>query len=315
MTARQHEIDPAPELSTTRPVDAAPVWIDTHCHLDAAEFDPDRDAVAAEARQRGLVRIVIPAVEVHNFGTVAELAARIPGGAYALGIHPLCTPRSSDADVATLRDAIRVALDDPRFVAIGEIGLDFFVAELTLPEARARQEWFYAEQLKLAREFDLPLLLHVRRSQDVLLKHLRRASGAGWKAGGIAHAFNGSRQQAEAFIALGFALGFGGTLTYDRSLRIRQRAAEAPDDAIVLETDSPDIPPVWLSRSGGAHGSGDRKSARNAPCELPRIAQSLADLRGWTLEKTAAITTRNAYAALPRLALSRASGSADESAR
>jgi Tat protein secretion system quality control protein TatD with DNase activity len=159
----------------------------------------------------------------------------IPGCVAAYGIHPLYVMRAAEADLAVLRDW----LAGERPVAVGEIGLDFFVADLD----PARQEHFFVEQLKLAREFDLPVLLHVRRSVDAVLKQLRRHR----VRGGIAHAFNGSRQQADAFIGLGFKLGFGGTLTYPGSTRIRALAAELPLDAIVLETDAPDIPPAWLA--------------------------------------------------------------------
>ncbi len=269
-------------------------WIDTHCHLDAAEFDADRDVVIAQAQKAGLSHIVIPAVAASNFGIVAQLAAKTSGAVYALGIHPLYTPQANESDLVTLRAAIAAALSDPRFVAIGEIGLDYFVPELSTPEARQRQEWFYAEQLRLALEFNLPVLLHVRRSQDALLKPLRQIQTKGWNAGGIAHAFNGSRQQADAFISLGFKLGFGGTLTYERSLQIRRLAAELPEASLVLETDAPDIPPAWLHHGRGVNG-------RNAPHELPRIAESLAALRGWSLEQTMTATSRNAMEVLPRM--------------
>lgn len=271
------------------------MWIDTHCHLDAAEFDADRVAAKTLAVEAGVHAIVIPAVAVANFTTVAELAATTQGGAYALGIHPLCTPAADEADIAALRGAIASALPDPRLVAIGEIGLDFFVPELTTTAARKRQTWFYDAQLKLAREFDLPVLLHVRRAQDAVLAGLRRIAAGGWSAGGIAHAFNGSRQQADQFIALGLRLGFGGAMTYERALRIRSLAAELPDEALVLETDAPDIAPVWLHR-------GPRDTGRNTPSELPRIAETLAALRSRSLADIAAMTTNNARAALPRLA-------------
>ena len=271
------------------------MWIDTHCHLDAAEFDGDRDAAKTRAVEAGVEAIVIPAIAVSNFTTVAELAATTKGGAYALGIHPLCTPKADDADIAALRAAIEAALPDPRLVAIGEIGLDFFVPQLTTQAARKRQEWFYDEQLKLAREFGLPVLLHIRRAQDAVLAGLRRIAAAGWGAGGITHAFNGSRQQADQFVALGLRLGFGGAMTYERALRIRSLAAELPDEALVLETDAPDIAPVWLHRGPGDTG-------RNAPSELPRIAETLAALRERSLADIATMTTNNARAALPRLA-------------
>src|SRR5689334_12320367 len=195
------------------------VWIDTHCHLDAAEFDADRDAVVARARAAGVAQIVLPAVDRGNFERVRELA-HAHGLAYALGIHPLCTDRAGDGDLPALRDALVRSADDPRLVAVGEIGLDHFVAGLD----RERQAAIFAAQLRLAAEFDLPVLLHVRRAIDPVLKHLRRVR----VRGGFAHAFNGSEQQADAFLALGIRLGFGGALTFERALRIR-RVAVAVD--------------------------------------------------------------------------------------
>ncbi len=268
-------------------------WTDTHCHLDAAEFDADRDAVVARARARGVTQIVLPAVDAASFDAVRRVA-HAHGFAYALGIHPLFVDRATDADLTLLRNALIAQREDPRLVAVGEIGLDHFVPGLD----RARQAHFYAAQLKLAREFDLPVILHVRRSADDLLKQLRIAG----VAGGIAHAFNGSEQQAQAFVELGFKLGFGGTLSFERALRIRHLATTLPEHSIVLETDAPDIPPQWLYRSALQRASGAAQ-ARNEPGELPRIAQSLAALRGWTIERTAATTCANARAALPRLAL------------
>lgn len=251
--------------------------IDTHCHLDAAEFDGDRDAVAAAAAAAGVGVIVVPAVEQANFAAVAALDSRYPGCRHALGIHPMYVGRARDEDLQALRESLARG----GAVAVGEIGLDFFVEGYDRP----RQEWFFTEQLKLAREFDLPVLLHIRRAQDVILKHLRRHG----VPGGIAHAFNGSRQQAEEFIKLGFRLGFGGTMTYPRARRIRELAAGLPLEAIVLETDAPDIPPEFNPRG------------RNEPAFLPRIAAVLAQLRGMTLEAVAAATSANARQVLPRL--------------
>ncbi len=269
------------------------MWIDTHCHLDAAEFDADREAVIGRARAAGVGQIVIPAVEVANFDTVRLLAAQ-QGFSYALGIHPLYVMRAAEGDLAQLAAALEAHHADPRLVAVGEIGLDFFVPGLDV----ARQQHFYVEQLKLARRFGLPVILHVRRSADPLLAGLRRV---GFTQGGIAHAFNGSEQQARAFVDLGFKLGFGGTLTFERSLQIRRLAATLPDSALVLETDAPDIPPQWLYKTAEARQASPGQG-RNEPAELPRIAETLARLRGWTLEQTAAVTRANAAAALPRLA-------------
>jgi TatD DNase family protein len=266
------------------------VWIDTHCHLDAPEFDADRDAVVARAQAAGVTRLVIPAVAVAHFEATRALAHR-HGFAYALGIHPMYLDDAEDADLERLDQALADARDDPRLVAVGEIGLDHFVPGLD----RARQERFYVGQLKLARRHGLPVILHVRRSADALLKQLRRFE----VPGGIAHAFNGSAQQALAFVGLGLRLGFGGAATFDRALQIRELARSLPLEALVVETDAPDIPPYWLYRTAGQRASGD--VSRNEPAELPRIGAVLAGLRGMAVEEFARASSANARAALPRL--------------
>lgn len=268
------------------------MWIDTHCHWDAPEFADDREAVLARALAVGVERVVVPTVQAADWASTQAMC-RAAGQPYALGIHPIYTPKAAEADLEALDGALQEAAGDPLLVAVGEIGLDFFVPGLDA----ARQQFFYVEQLKLARRHDLPVILHVRRSADPLLAGLRRVA----VSGGIAHAFNGSRQQAEAFIALGFALGFGGAMTYERALQIRRLARELPETAIVLETDAPDIPPHWLYATAAAREAG-QGSGRNEPAELPRIAETLAGLRAWTLEQTAVITTANARRVLPRLA-------------
>ena len=270
------------------------MWIDTHCHLDAPEFDADRDAVVLRGKAAGVTLQVLPAVEAGNFDTVRELA-HAHGCAYALGVHPLFVGRAVDDDLDRLRDALQRHRDDPRLVAVGEIGLDHLVVE----PAHALQERWYHAQLRLARDAGLPVILHVRRSADGLLKGLRRFE----VPAGIAHAFNASDVQAAAFIDRGFRLGFGGAMTFERALRIRALAAEVPAHAVVLETDSPDIPPHWLYRTAADRAAEPgHPPARNEPAELPRIAETLAALRGWSLQETAAQTTANARAALPRLA-------------
>ena len=267
------------------------MWIDTHCHLDAAEFEADRDAVAERARRAGVGQIVLPAVDVASFEAVRALAHR-HGYAYALGIHPLAVAGAADADLERLGEALAASRGDPRLVAVGEIGIDHFVPGLD----PARLEHFCSAQLKLAREFALPVILHSRRAVDPLLKLLRRAG----VPGGIAHAFSGSEQQAGIFIGLGFKLGFGGAMTFDRALRIRGLAQALPLESIVLETDAPDIPPHWLYRTAAERADG--QSSRNEPAELPRIAGVLAALRGLSLHALEAATAANARAALPRLA-------------
>ena len=249
---------------------ATPFFIDTHCHLDAAEFDADRDAVYAAAIAGGVGTLVVPAVSRDNFAAVAATCERYPGCLPAWGMHPMTIDVHRPEHLA----ALRAQIEAQRPVAIGEIGLDLFVRDLDY----ATQEFFYVEQLKIAKEFDLPVLLHCRKANDELLKHLRKIR----VRGGIAHAFNGSPQQADEFIKLGFKLGFGGAFTWPRANNLRRLAADLPLEAIVLETDSPDMPPVWIGRG------------RNAPGELPRIAQILAELRGLDIDSVAQATTRNA---------------------
>jgi len=219
----------------------------------------------------------LPSIERANFAAVQTLSAQYSNCAPAYGIHPMYTDRAVPADL----DVLREYLAQPATVAVGEIGLDFFIPHYD----QVRQEYFFVEQLKLAREFDLPVLLHIRRAQDTVLKHLRQH-----KVRGIAHAFNGSHQQAEEFIKLGFKLGFGGAMTYSRATRLRELAATLPLENIVLETDAPDIPPDFLERG-----------SPNKPEYLPRIAQTLAELRGISLEEVARITSENVLSALPKL--------------
>jgi TatD DNase family protein len=229
--------------------------------------------------------IVVPAVDRHKFSPVAQLAAGAPNATYALGIHPICVPKATEQDLAALRALVEAALDDPLFVAIGEIGLDFFIPMLTEPAMREKQDYFFREQLRIARDFGLPVLMHVRRSQDQVLKHVRQIR----PAGGIAHAFNGSFQQAQTYVDLGFKLGFGGAMTFTRALQIRRLAATLPLGAIVLETDAPDIAPAWIH------------PGRNGPEQLPAIGAVLAQLREISEDEVRIATCGNAIAALPRL--------------
>ena len=263
------------------------MWLDTHCHLDAPEFLADLGQIIENAHAAGVQGILLPAVRANDFVAVKELVHiykdRIPYLVYTLGIHPLYADRAKEEDLKTLDQAVTEALDDPHFVGIGEIGLDYFVPDLD-PH---RQAFFFDAQLDLAQKKNLPVILHVRRSQDIILKALRQRS----LSGGIAHAFNGSHQQAEQFIDLGFKLGFGGAATYERALQIRRLLKDLPISAIVTETDSPDIPPSWLK---------DEPVRRNEPAYLPRIAQVLAEVRDIDAEELARAVIDNAGAALPR---------------
>ena len=273
-------------------------WIDSHCHLDAFEFSGDVMQVRDQARQQGVAHCVIPAVHVANFEAVRLLAHRTHDS-YCLGIHPLYVPQASEDDLRTLEAWLAQHRDDQRLVAVGEIGLDYFVPSLTQSPLREKQEHFYRAQLKLARQFELPVVLHVRRSADKLLKHLRDL-GASKAWSGIAHAFNGSAVQAQEFLKRGFKLGFGGAVTYERALQLRRLAASLPLDALVLETDAPDIPPHWLYTTAEQRAAGVAQG-RNTPGELPRIAAVVAQLRGMALADLASATCANTCAALPRL--------------
>jgi TatD DNase family protein len=269
-------------------------FVDTHCHLDAPEFGAEMPALRARAAGLGVAMCVIPAVALFNFATVRELA-HVQGDAYALGIHPLCIGEAKDEDLETLDAELTARRDDPRLVAVGEIGLDYFVEGLDGP----KQERFFHTQLQLARKHGLPVLIHVRRSVDKVLKHLRQtAGGKPWQ--GIAHAFNGSEQQAHACIDLGLKLGFGGAVTFERALQLRRLATTLPIESIVMETDAPDIQPHWLYRTQAQRDAGEPQG-RNEPAELPRIAEVVAGLRGMGIDELAAATTRNALETLPRL--------------
>ncbi len=271
-------------------------WIDTHCHLDAPEFGTAALQVRERAKALGVAHCVLPAVEVANFDAVRELAHET-GDSYALGIHPLLVAQAQDGDLDKLDAALQQYSGDPRLVAVGEIGIDLFVPELTRSPLKERQLHFYRAQLALARKHGLPVILHVRRSADTLLRPLRelRPPG-GWR--GIAHAFNGSEQQARAFIDLGFKLGFGGAVTFERALQLRRLATSLPLEVLVLETDAPDIPPHWLYVTAEQRDRGEPRRL-NEPGELPRIGAVVAELRGMAVEELALVTARNAVAALP----------------
>lgn len=263
-----------------------PPWIDTHVHLDAPEYDADRLEVIQRAFDHGVRQLVIPAIAASNWQAVIDLAHGLPGSVYVLGIHPLCVSQSKPQHLEELETMVQTALHDPQFAGIGEIGLDGFVPDQNL----AQQEWFFQKQLQLAQKYRLPVVMHVRKAQDRVLKYLRQHP----PVSGIAHAFNGSQQQAMAFLQLGLKLGFGGACTFTRALNLRRLAAQLPLNAIVLETDGPDIPPSWL-------GTEAYPSKRNEPMHVPGIAAVVAQLRGTHLQELAGAVYANACAALPAL--------------
>jgi len=252
----------------------APALIDTHCHLDVAEFDVDRDAVLGCARAAGVAGIVVPAITAAGWARLRALCAKHPDLHPALGLHPVYLDAHGASDLTALERAI----EEERPVAIGEIGLDFFVAGL---DGQA-QERLFESQLAIARAAELPALLHVRKAHDRALAILRRQP----MRGGIAHAFNGSLQQAEQYQDLGFKLGFGGMLTFARSRRLHRLARELPATAIVLETDAPDL------TVASHHGE------RNSPAYLPEVLDALAAIRDEAPAALAAQTTANARALL-----------------
>nr|WP_294864148.1 TatD family hydrolase [uncultured Pseudogulbenkiania sp.] len=247
--------------------------IDSHCHLDAAEFDGVRDEVVAEAVGLGIGQILVPAVNQATFAQTLAMRERY-GCWLAFGLHPVYLSQHVDSHLAELEH--RLAEDRP--LAVGEIGLDFYLPALD----PARQEALFVEQLKLARKYGLPVVLHARRSQDRLLKYLRQVP----VVGGIVHAFNGSEQQAAAFLALGFKLGFGGAMSFRGSQRIRRLAATLPLSALVLETDAPDMRPEWAQEEP------------NRPANIARYAGLLAELRDTTTEAVRSATRRNTLEAL-----------------
>ena len=273
--------------------------IDTHCHIDAAELAGHAAALRKQAALGGVGHCIYPAVEVANFAAVRDMAHAL-GDSYALGIHPMFTPQAADEDLDRLDQALADALrsGDTRLVAVGEIGLDYFVPAMLTFDARAKQERFYRAQLKLARKHGLPVILHVRRSADQLLAGLNDMA----VSGGIAHAFNGSDQQAQRMVQRGLALGFGGAVTYERATQLRHLCTTLPASALVLETDAPDMPPHWLYTTAAQRLAGVTQGV-NSSVQLPRIAQLVAQLRGVDVAELASSTSANAVRVLPRLSV------------
>lgn len=244
--------------------------IDSHCHLDAAEFDGDRDAVMARALAAGITRQIVPAVQAAGWPKLKDICSAQPGLLPAYGLHPMYLAEHRPAHLATLRDWI----ERERPGAIGECGLDYFVEGL---DAREQQRYFEG-QLHLAREFDLPVIVHARRAVDAVIATCRRIGGLH----GVVHSFSGSREQAEKLWKMGFLIGLGGPLTYPRANRLRTLAATMPLDYLLLETDAPDQPDAGI------------RGQRNEPARLSVILRTLAELRGQPMETIALQTTGNA---------------------
>jgi TatD DNase family protein len=244
--------------------------LDSHAHLDAPEFDGDRDAVLARARAAGVMRQVVPAVNAAGWPKLRELCAKEAGLLPAYGLHPMYLDDHRDADLVALRDWI----ERERPVAVGECGLDFFVEGLD-PERQAR---FFDGQLRLARDFELPVVVHARRAVDAVLAAIRRFG----PLRGVIHSYPGSADQAKRLFDLGFLVGIGGPVTYERANRLRTLAATLPIECLLLETDAPDQP------------DSDHRGQRNEPARLVRVLDTVAALRGMAPAELAAATTANA---------------------
>jgi len=243
--------------------------IDTHCHLDVAEFDADRTLVLQRATASGVCGIVVPGVTAAGWRGLRDFCAGNSRLYPAHGLHPVYLEQHQPADLQLLQ----TWLEKEPAVAVGEIGLDYHVAGLD----HQRQQDLFEAQLQLARAVCLPVLLHVRKAHDQVLATLKRIR----VCGGTAHAFNGSLQQAAQYRDLGFRLGFGGMLTYERSRRLRALAKQLPAEALVLETDAPDMVVV------------QHRGERNSPEYLPQVLAALAEVRGETVDALAAQTTAN----------------------
>ena len=244
--------------------------VDSHSHFDAPEFDGDRDAALARARAAGVTQQVVPAVAASSWPKLREVCAQDAGLFAAYGLHPMYLSEHRPAHLEDLRTWI----EREKPVAVGECGLDFFVEGL---DAETQQQYFDG-QLRLAREFDLPVIVHARRAVDAVIASIRRIGGLR----GVVHSFPGSPEQARHLWQLGFLIGLGGPVTYERANRLRTLARTMPLDHLLLETDAPDQPDAGI------------RGQRNEPARLPVVRDVIADLRGITADEVSQATTRNA---------------------
>ncbi len=244
--------------------------VDTHCHLDVEEFDRDREAAIARARNAGVAHQIVPAIEAATWPRLREVCAMDSGLHAAYGLHPLMLERHREEHLNALREWI----ERERPVAIGECGLDYYVEGLD----REAQMRVFVRHLDLACEYALPLVVHARRAVEETILAIRRVGGVR----GVVHSFSGSPEQARQLWDLGFLIGLGGPVTYPRANRLRRLAATMPLDFLVLETDAPDQPDA------------DHRGERNEPARLPHVARAIAALRGCDPAEVAAATTANA---------------------
>jgi len=249
--------------------------IDTHTHLDFPDFDADRPRLMANAAARGVERMVVLGVYQANFQRVWDLACSDAPIHAALGLHPIYLDQHRPEHLVQLREWLERLRGDPRLCAVGEFGLDYYVETLD----QQSQQVLFEAQLQMACDFELPALLHVRRSHAQVIATLKRYKPA---RAGIIHAFAGSYEEAREYIKLGFRLGLGGAGTWPQALRLRKTLPRLPLESIVLETDSPDMAPVMFA------------GERNSPEHLPEIAQALAEVIGIEVELLAEATSKNA---------------------
>ena len=252
---------------------------DSHAHVDAREFDADRKQVLAAARSTGVCEMLVPAIAAAEWEALRDLCDAEQGLHPAYGLHPLYLPQHSDRDLVRLREWLCVH----RPAALGECGLDFHDPSLD----RERQLRFLHEQLRIAREFDLPLVLHARGAFEQVILELRKFDG---ELRGVVHSFSGSPEQARRLWETGFLIGIGGPVTYERARRLRRLVAEMPVEFLLLETDSPDQPDA-------AH-----RGQRNEPARLREVLRCIAELRGEAEVEIARATTANARALFTRRA-------------
>jgi len=249
--------------------------IDSHTHLDFPDFDADRPQVLARSRALGVEKMVVLGVYQSNWQRLWDLVQTDSQLYAAFGLHPVYLDDHRPEHVIELGQWLSRLAQHPQVCAVGEIGLDYFLPELD----RDGQQQLFEAQLQLAADFQLPALLHVRRSHAQVIATLKRIR---LKRGGIIHAFAGSREEAREYIKLGFKLGLGGAATWPQALRLRKVMVDLPLEAIVLETDSPDMAPAMYPNQ------------RNSPEHLPDICQALAEVVGVSPERLAEATTANA---------------------
>ena len=255
--------------------------IDTHCHLDFARFDDDRDAVWSRAVAAGVTRLIIPAIDLDNCRTIQQLAAQYAGVYTAVGIHPNSTAAWQDNWIAALRHLAQHA----KVVAIGEIGLDYYWDSSPKPV----QQRALAMQLELAAELNLPVIIHNREASADVLRLLSHSSLAGKPNPGVLHSFAADADTAQAALAMGYYLGFTGPLTYKKAHELRTIAAQVPLDRLLVETDAPFLAPQ-------AH-----RGQRNEPAYVGEVAAKLAELHGRETAVIAQQTTANACRLFSRL--------------